>query len=114
MNLYVIFQWCAYSCQLKKLGLMDSDGNIVPETFFNHLAKRYSAKTKENVKLIMTNHLKCFTSFKNTKFPCYTPLGFHKCWKDALEYLCTNGMPKDNDFSTVPAPKKVSLVSCRR
>jgi hypothetical protein len=99
------------------LSQIDSADKVVPEAFFNHLSKGVSPKTKENLKLIMTNHLNCFASAKNSNNPCYSALGFHKCYKDALEFLCTHGMPKNNDFKSVknaPAKKvRVRIQFCQ-
>jgi len=92
----------SYRLLLLQIG---SDGKLNPEKFHEHLSVGISASSKEKLKTIMTKHLKCWNPTKHPKLPCYTPLAFHKCWKDAVEYLCTTGMPKDNDFSEVPKVK---------
>ncbi|CAG7734328.1 unnamed protein product, partial [Allacma fusca] len=97
--------WCAYTCSLKKLGMMDVKGFTKPVEFYNHLARGLGPKTKENVRLVMDKHFKCMVPIKNPKFPCYTPLAFHKCYIDSLEYLCNHGLPPNGDFSKVAPPK---------
>ena len=84
---------------------MDAKGATKPAEFFGHLSNGLGPTTKDQLKSIMAKHFKCMQPIKNPKFPCFTPLGFHKCYVDALEYLCTKGYPKDGDFSKIPAPK---------
>ncbi len=55
----------------------------------------------------MEKYLDCFKPLKNTDSPQYTPLSFHKCYQDALVFLCSVGLPKNNDFSGY---KKVKVI----
>lgn len=84
---------------------MDAQGNIVPEKYFNHLANGLTEASKTRLKTIMDKYLGCFKAMKNPDSPCLTPLSFHKCYQDALVFLCSVGLPKNNDFSTFPKIK---------
>jgi len=89
---------------------IDKDGRVVPEAFLTHLSQGLTKGSTDRLKMIMNKYLGCFQPLKNPDMPCYTPLGFQKCFRDALYFLCTNGMPKNNDFSTLP---KIQVSSFR-